>query len=216
MTSLFSAFTSSSTSPAPQASSQPPSQSQRTTEAKQAFVAQLESEGAKLDSDLQARAKIIHSNAESLKKQDTNVQKETKELKKEGDVTEKGLKKIEQKSSGLSKETDSFEDEIARIEAELDTLDDAMDEVDRQDRGDDTGFESTSRDGRDDRLPHHIPLEHSDDEARSQTDASTRPRQPSIIVIPDEAHRLQQRLARISSRDESLHPSRDASPAKPD
>lgn len=40
-----------------------------------------------------------------------------------------------------------------------------------------------------------------------------RPRQPSVVEVPDEADKIQQNLARVSSMDQSLHPSRDTSAA---
>ena len=46
-------------------------------------------------------------------------------------------------------------------------------------------------------------------------DAQSRPRQPSVVEIPDEADRLQQNLARTSSINQSLHPSRDTSMSRP-
>jgi vacuolar protein sorting-associated protein VTA1 len=40
-----------------------------------------------------------------------------------------------------------------------------------------------------------------------------RPRQPSVVEVPDEADKIQHNLARVSSIDQSLHPSRDPSAA---
>jgi vacuolar protein sorting-associated protein VTA1 len=40
---------------------------------------------------------------------------------------------------------------------------------------------------------------------------SRKPRQPSVVEVPDEADKIQRSLAQTSALDESLHPSRDAS-----
>lgn len=44
----------------------------------------------------------------------------------------------------------------------------------------------------------------------------TKPRQPSVVEVPDEADEIQRNLAQKSLIDESLHPSRDASVRPPD
>ncbi|KIW87650.1 uncharacterized protein Z519_11624 [Cladophialophora bantiana CBS 173.52] len=43
----------------------------------------------------------------------------------------------------------------------------------------------------------------------------TKPRQPSVVEVPDEAHKIQRSLAQKSLLDESLHPSRDTSVPPP-
>lgn len=54
-------------------------------------------------------------------------------------------------------------------------------------------------------------LDPNDAEVRALEGVSTRPRQPSVVEIPDEADRLQKTLSQKSVLDESLHPSRDTS-----
>ena len=63
----------------------------------------------------------------------------------------------------------------------------------------------------DDQLP---PLDPNDADVQ-MLDSDAAPRQPSVVEIPDEADRLQQNLARTSSLDQSLHPSRDTSMPPP-
>ena len=113
----------------------PASQAQRTEEAKDAFTASLNDAGSTIDADLQSRAKAIHANADNLKKQDKNVQKEMKQLSKESDALDKFLKKNEKNMP----QTDSFEDEIAKIEADLDMLDDTLREAEAEDQSADEG-----------------------------------------------------------------------------
>jgi hypothetical protein len=86
--------------------SSPASQAQRTEEAKAAFTASLSVVGSNIDAELQSRAKVIHGNAENLKKQDKKVQNETNLLSKENDVLEKFVNKAKESMPEL----DSFED----------------------------------------------------------------------------------------------------------
>lgn len=58
------------------------------------------------------------------------------------------------------------------------------------------------------------PLDPNDADVQ-MLDTQTRPRQPSVVEVPDEADRMQHNLARTSSLDQSLHPSRDSSVAPP-
>jgi vacuolar protein sorting-associated protein VTA1 len=46
-------------------------------------------------------------------------------------------------------------------------------------------------------------------------DSGARPRQPSVVEVPDEADKIQKTLARTSSLDQSLHPSRETSVPPP-
>lgn len=55
------------------------------------------------------------------------------------------------------------------------------------------------------------PLDPNDAEVQALMGGGTNSRQPSVIEAPDEADRLQASLARTSSLDQSLHPSRDPS-----
>ncbi|KAJ9227513.1 hypothetical protein DTO212C5_3663 [Paecilomyces variotii] len=59
------------------------------------------------------------------------------------------------------------------------------------------------------------PLDPSDPEVKaiegSGEPSTTRPRQPSVEEVPDDADRTEKQLARQSSLDESLHPSRSSS-----
>ena len=63
----------------------------------------------------------------------------------------------------------------------------------------------------DEELP---PLDPNDADVQ-MLDSGSKPRQPSVVEIPDEADKLQQNLARTSSLDQSLHPSRDTSMPPP-
>ncbi|KAF7503407.1 hypothetical protein GJ744_003890 [Endocarpon pusillum] len=58
-------------------------------------------------------------------------------------------------------------------------------------------------------------LDPNDPEVQMLNGSSTKPRQPSVVDVPDEAHKIQSDLARQSSLDESLHPSRDPSVPRP-
>jgi vacuolar protein sorting-associated protein VTA1 len=60
------------------------------------------------------------------------------------------------------------------------------------------------------------PLDPNDADVQ-MLEAGSKPRQPSVVEVPDEADKIQQNLARTSSLDQSLHPSRDTSmPPPPD
>lgn len=59
----------------------------------------------------------------------------------------------------------------------------------------------------------HLPeLDPNDADVRA-LEGDGQPRQPSVVEVPDEADKVQQKLARVSSIDQSLHPSRDPSVA---
>ncbi len=58
------------------------------------------------------------------------------------------------------------------------------------------------------------PLDPNDAEVQ-MLDAQFKPRQPSVIEVPDEADGVQHNLARTSSLNQSLHPSRDTSMPPP-
>ncbi|KAI9869786.1 MAG: hypothetical protein M1823_008955, partial [Watsoniomyces obsoletus] len=60
------------------------------------------------------------------------------------------------------------------------------------------------------------PLDPNDADVQ-MLEGGAKPRQPSVVEVPDEADKIQQNLARTSSLDQSLHPSRDTSmPPPPD
>lgn len=88
------------------------SQTQRTAEAKAAFNASLKSVGANIDSELQARAKNIHSMDKSLSKQEKDLQRDTKKLAKQNDEMQKFLDKS-------NKQLATFEN-VGALHADLD------------------------------------------------------------------------------------------------
>lgn len=55
------------------------------------------------------------------------------------------------------------------------------------------------------------PLDPNDAEVQALGGGGNRPQQPSVVEVPDDTDRQQRSLARTSSLDESLHPSRDTS-----
>lgn len=58
-------------------------------------------------------------------------------------------------------------------------------------------------------------LDPDDADVQALEGGSTKPRQPSVVEVPDEADRIQKSLAQKSLLDESLHPSRDTSVPPP-
>ncbi|KAL6248931.1 hypothetical protein RBB50_003994 [Rhinocladiella similis] len=58
-------------------------------------------------------------------------------------------------------------------------------------------------------------LDPDDAEVRALEGKAKKPRQPSVVEVPDEADRIQKSLAQRSLQDESLHPSRDNSMPPP-
>ncbi|KAL2416498.1 hypothetical protein ABEF95_012784 [Exophiala dermatitidis] len=102
----------SQTAPASQSSAVSPAL--RTAEAKDAFKAALNSVGASIDTELQSRAKNMHSNAEALTRQEDQVRKDTKALAAENDAMQKLLDKTR-------KEVQDFQvGEVDHLLADLD------------------------------------------------------------------------------------------------
>jgi len=120
-------------------SSQPPqpppaSQAQRTAEAKKAFTASLNSVGSSLDTDLQSRARNIHSNSKALDKQEKDVAKEIKKLSKQSDA----MQKVVDKTKRDLREFDfhSFETSIgADLERDLMLIEETLRVVEEDERG---------------------------------------------------------------------------------
>ena len=100
----------------------PASSAQRTKEAKDAFTASLNSVGASIDAELQARAKNIHSNAKALTKQEDNLRKETKSLAKENDSLQKLLDKTKKEVRGL----DDLDDIMANLDADMAMIEETL------------------------------------------------------------------------------------------
>ncbi|KAI9935020.1 hypothetical protein ASPWEDRAFT_666894 [Aspergillus wentii DTO 134E9] len=82
-------------------SSPSPSQTQRTTEARAAFTASLQSVGANYDAELRDRARNLHDNTAALDKQQADLQRATTELGRQNeqwgkvtDTAREGLKEI--------------------------------------------------------------------------------------------------------------------------
>ena len=98
------------------------SQGQRTAEAKAAFIASLTSVGSNLDTDLQARAKDIHTNSKALEKQEKELQKETKKLAKQSDV----MQKLVDKTKNELKEFDGMPDLMADLDRDLAMLEETL------------------------------------------------------------------------------------------
>jgi len=59
------------------------------------------------------------------------------------------------------------------------------------------------------------PLDPNDADVQALEGGPRKPRQPSVVDIPDEADKIQKSLAQNSALDESLHPSRDTSMPPP-
>ena len=102
--------------------SSPASSAQRTKEAKDAFTASLNSVGASIDAELQARAKNIHSNAKALTKQEDYLRKETKSLAKDNDTFQKLLDKTRKDIKGL----DGIEDIMANLDSDLAMIEETL------------------------------------------------------------------------------------------
>lgn len=141
MSSFFSALSGSSKTPKSDNTDRaPPTQEQRTAEARNAFDASLRASATTIDNELQSRAKTIHENAARLDQQDTRVQSGIKGLTAEGEGAEELLAKTSrslQQIAGTEGEdrnaADRFDEELARIEKDLDFLDDMLDEVESKD-----------------------------------------------------------------------------------
>jgi septal ring factor EnvC (AmiA/AmiB activator) len=92
----------------------PPSSTQRTAEARDAFLASLSSVGASIDADLLARAKDTHANSKALAKQHDEVRRETKAFSKDLDSLQKLLDKTKKDEAGAE------EDDLAALLASVD------------------------------------------------------------------------------------------------
>jgi len=98
------------------------SSAQRTKEAKDAFTASLNSAGASIDAELQARAKNIHANAKALTRQEDDLRKETKSLAKENDSLQKLLDKTKKEMKGL----DDLDDIMANLDADMAMIEETL------------------------------------------------------------------------------------------
>ncbi|OCT44246.1 hypothetical protein CLCR_00728 [Cladophialophora carrionii] len=98
------------------------SSTQRTKEAKDAFTASLNSVGASIDAELQARAKNIHANAKALTKQEDDLRKETKSLAKENDSLQKLLEKTKKEFKGL----DDLDDIMANLDTDIAMIEETL------------------------------------------------------------------------------------------
>lgn len=103
---------------------------ERTADAAKAFDRSLKVAAKEIDADVKMRAETLHDNWPALKKQDKDLQEQTKQLAKENDDMEKWLDKSKKKLA----EFDDFdaigeglEDELANIEAMLDIMETKQD-----------------------------------------------------------------------------------------
>lgn len=105
-----------------------PSQAERTADARKAFLSSFDVAAKEVDTDLQLRAKSIHSNAQSLTKQEKQLQDETKKLAKENQEMEKWLQKSQKKLAEFNDlmdfdlDGDGLEDSLEDLEAMLDIM----------------------------------------------------------------------------------------------
>jgi len=109
-------------SPRPDPTQSPASSAQRTAEAKKAFLGSLDSVGASIDGELEARAKNIHANAKALTKQEDDLRKQTKAVAKENDSLQKLLDKTKREVAGLG-DLDSM---MADLDADLAMLEETL------------------------------------------------------------------------------------------
>ncbi len=100
----------------------PSSSTQRTADAKKAFNASLNSVGAKIDDELQVRAKDIHVNAKALTTQEDQLRKQTKGLARDGDSLEKMLEKARKEIQSLGDLDAIMED----LDADLDMIEETL------------------------------------------------------------------------------------------
>ncbi|KAJ4507515.1 hypothetical protein HRR83_004093 [Exophiala dermatitidis] len=117
----------SQTSPAPQSAAVSPAL--RTAEAKDAFKAALNSVGASIDTELQSRAKIMHSNAEALTRQEDQLRKDTKALAAENDAMQKLLDKTRKEVQDFG-EVDPL---LADLDADLALIEQTLDLAEESD-----------------------------------------------------------------------------------
>ena len=95
---------------------------QRTVEARAAFTASLNSVGSHLDSELQSRAKDIHSNSEVIARQEADVAKQTALLAKQSAQ----YQQIADESRGKLKEIGDVQNWAEMIERDLLVLEETM------------------------------------------------------------------------------------------
>ena len=93
----------------------PPSQDQRTAEAREAFTAHLNSVGSHVDADLQSRAKDIHANSAAIAKQEGDVSKQTAALSKQSAQ----YQKLADDSRGKLKEIGDVQNWAEMIERDM-------------------------------------------------------------------------------------------------
>ena len=105
-----------------------PTQAERTADARKAFLSSLGVAAKDVDVELQSRAKNIHGNAQSLTKQEKQVQEQTKDLAKQNAEMEKWLEKSNKKLAefndllNFDAEDEGFEDDLDDLEAMLDLM----------------------------------------------------------------------------------------------
>ncbi|KIW72700.1 hypothetical protein PV04_00877 [Phialophora macrospora] len=122
------------------------SSTQRTKEAKDAFTASLNSVGASIDAELQARAKNIHANAKALSKQEDDLKKETRSLAKENDSLQKLLDKTKKELKGL----EDLDDIMANLDADMAMIEETLRlaEEDNEEHAAEASIEGHSLSGR--------------------------------------------------------------------
>jgi hypothetical protein len=121
---------STSSSPNPHATSTA-TRDQRTREAREAFTTSLSTIGSTIDSDLQSRAKNIHSNASALKVQEDQLTKSTKELGKDSrkleGLVQKTKRDLEREiEKGKGKDGKGLEERLGTVEEDLMVLEEMM------------------------------------------------------------------------------------------
>ncbi|MCJ1384599.1 hypothetical protein MMC17_007717 [Xylographa soralifera] len=105
-----------------------PSPTQRTTEARAAFLASLTSVGSQGDAALQARAQDIHSSAAALARQDGDVAKQTAALAQHTAA----YQQLADDSRGTLKEIGDVQNWAEMIERDLLVLEETMRVVDEE------------------------------------------------------------------------------------
>lgn len=105
-----------------------PPPSQRTAEARAAFLASLHSIGSHGDAELQARAKDIHTSSAALMKQEAELAKQTDLLAKQTNA----FQKMAEESRGQLKEIGDVQNWAELLERDLQVLEETMTVVDEE------------------------------------------------------------------------------------
>ncbi|MCJ1294833.1 hypothetical protein MMC34_006392 [Xylographa carneopallida] len=104
---------------------------QRTTEARTAFLASLHSVGSQSDAELHARAQDIHTSAAALARQDAGVAAQTAALAQQT----AGYRQLADESRGTLKEIGDVQNWAEMIERDLLVLEETMRVVEEEGEG---------------------------------------------------------------------------------